>query len=271
MVSVCQAMGLKVAACGAVGSVIVFDILTGCQNFRHAAPSRLMDVVFGGMDANDSSCIAFGGHAKQFELVNYSEGQRMHAFPASADVQSVSLSADGTRMAIGKTDQNGPASCKIVQTATAKVYRKWTAADMKTIYSVDLSRSGRMVAYAGYGSVVWVRSVDADELLLEHRFTQLEGSEGPTFIWSVAFSGDESRFCGELLERRGHHLEYQNLGANLHLDKATWGSRFLDSARERRERNSRGQPRRQRHSVWAAPRRRRPARRGDPLPSGLSG
>jgi WD40 repeat protein len=187
--------GLKVAACGAVGSVIVFDILTGCQNFCHTAPSRLMDVVFGGMDANDSSCIAFGGHAKQFELVNYSEGQRMHAFPASADVQSVSLSADGTRMAIGKTDQNGPASCKIVQTATAKVYRKWTAADMKTIYSVDLSRSGRMVAYAGYGSVVWVRSVDADELLLEHRFTQLEGSEGPTFIWSVAFSGDESRFA----------------------------------------------------------------------------
>lgn len=179
--------GRVLAVCGNKGRVSVFDLSTGCCDYDYEceARRRLCAVSFGGADQNDGSCVAFGGFNNTVRCESFRSGVGFRAYPGKAVVNSVSLSYDGNRIAIGTKD----GGLRVMDCKKGSDIRNWEAKGGGWTY-VALSRNGKIVVSGNYEGLCSVRAVDTDELLHEHHFAK--PTPAPNFVWAVAISEDMS-------------------------------------------------------------------------------
>ena len=130
------------AVCGNQGKVSVIDLSTGCCDYDYEceARRRLCAVSFGGADQNDHSCVAFGGFNNTVHCESFRSGVGFRAYPGKEVVNSVSLSYNGLRIAIG-TFHGG---LRVMDCSTGSDIRSWEAKGGGRTY-VALSRDGKVV------------------------------------------------------------------------------------------------------------------------------
>ena len=144
-------------------------------------------VSFGSIENNsDIGGIAFGGFDNMVHYEHFRSGAGFRAFPCKKVVNSVSMSADGNRIAVG-TKAGG---LRVVDCLTGSEIGSWEAPKGGWTY-VALSKDGQLLISGNYEGRVTVRHIDRDEVIHEHHFAK--PTPAPNFVWAVAISDDMSR------------------------------------------------------------------------------